>query len=428
MKNQLLTFFKVRFLCGLALVLALSLGHSGLAQAQAAQAPAYKLSANDRIRVRIVAWDSIQLSFMRFAEIDGDYTVGQDGTVLLPLIGQVQAAGQTPSELAGVMSAVVFRRIGLDNEPSISVEVIEYRPIYVIGDVARPGGYPYGPGMTAIQALAISGGVYRLESRDGNELQQVIRMSGAMRENGLDLLREQMSAARLRAEAAQAEDFPMPEQFSTRADESFITSLYEQEQTLFSSRRETLANARASFSSTRALLETQIKALETKITGLTQQVEVVREAVGNTAELVEKGLARSPNLVLQQRSLLDLESQLLDTETAIFRAQQNIAEIDRDEADLIAARRLQVLNELQQSEANIDRLTVRENVNRQLLQQTDAGTLLAESTATDTTSQIRFRIMRDEGEGQRYITADASTPLLPSDVLEVIREDALLSD
>ena len=80
--------------------------------------------------------------------------------------------------------------------------------------------------------------------------------------------------------------------------------------------------------------------------------------------LVDKGLARRENLFLMQQRLTDLEARSLDAETGIYRAQQEISKLNRDETDLIAARRLETLRELQATEAEIDRLAIREAVNR----------------------------------------------------------------
>jgi len=70
----------------------------------------YVLGASDKITIRMVAWDSTALAFTRFTEIEGEYTIAANGTLLLPLIGPVDAAGQTPSVLSEMITVFLQQR------------------------------------------------------------------------------------------------------------------------------------------------------------------------------------------------------------------------------------------------------------------------------------------------------------------------------
>lgn len=90
-------------------------------------------------------------------QLTGEFTVDDQGNISLPLLGTVRTAGYTPEELgqhiaAGLQSGNFLRR------PSVAVQVIAYRPIFVLGEVNKPGMYPYQPGMTMLTAVAIAGG------------------------------------------------------------------------------------------------------------------------------------------------------------------------------------------------------------------------------------------------------------------------------
>jgi len=76
---------------------------------------------------------------------------------LMPLIVGVKAAGLTPSELEKAVTNAL-KKNGLYRDPSVTVEVIGYRPIYILGEVNKPGEYPYKPGMTVVTGVAIAGG------------------------------------------------------------------------------------------------------------------------------------------------------------------------------------------------------------------------------------------------------------------------------
>ncbi len=110
-------------------------------------AEAYRLGPDDT--VHIITFDEPQLT--------GYFRISQSGTLSFPLIGIVDATGQTPIQLAARI-ADQLRAQKFFRNPSVSAEVTIYRPIYIIGEVAKPGEYPYAPGMTVLSAVAVAGG------------------------------------------------------------------------------------------------------------------------------------------------------------------------------------------------------------------------------------------------------------------------------
>ena len=107
----------------------------------------YRLGPGDQ--VRIITFGEDQLT--------GEFRVDAAGDVSLPLLGNVVAAGLTPQGLAGRIRDAL-RKNNLFRDPSVSVEVVQYRPVFVLGEVNKPGQYPYQPGMTVVTAVAIAGG------------------------------------------------------------------------------------------------------------------------------------------------------------------------------------------------------------------------------------------------------------------------------
>jgi polysaccharide export outer membrane protein len=107
----------------------------------------YHLGSGDQIR--IITYDEPQLT--------NTFTVADDGKVAFPLIGNLNASGLTPSQFAADISAALVNS-KLLSQPSVSVEVTTYRPISVLGEVNHPGQYPYQPGMTTLDAVALAGG------------------------------------------------------------------------------------------------------------------------------------------------------------------------------------------------------------------------------------------------------------------------------
>lgn len=108
--------------------------------------PAYRLGPGDKIRVTV------------FGETDlsGDYQVDGSGMVRLPLIGTLRAKGDTAQALEASITASLAD--GYLKQPRVNVEVMTYRPFYIIGAVNRPGEYPYVENMSALNAVGLAGG------------------------------------------------------------------------------------------------------------------------------------------------------------------------------------------------------------------------------------------------------------------------------
>ena len=114
--------------------------------AAAADASSYKLGSGDKVRVTVFGHE----------DLSGEFEVDGSGNVSLPLIRNVKAEGMTARELeqeiAGRLSPDYLKN------PSVSVEVLTYRPFYIYGEVTKPGSYSYVNGMTVVNAVAMAGG------------------------------------------------------------------------------------------------------------------------------------------------------------------------------------------------------------------------------------------------------------------------------
>jgi len=129
--------------------------------------PDYRLGANDRVRIIVFGQPTLT----------GEYTLDGNGVLAFPLIGNVNAQGQT----TGQLQQAIASRLDPDflRNPSVSAEVITRRPFYVIGEVQKPGNYPYVTDMTALQAIAMAGG-YTYRARQNNLYLKRLDANGRM--------------------------------------------------------------------------------------------------------------------------------------------------------------------------------------------------------------------------------------------------------
>jgi polysaccharide export outer membrane protein len=107
----------------------------------------YHLGTGDKVRVNVFGEE----------QLTGEFGVDDSGCITLPLIGPFKASDLSAAELGAALAAALQER-NLYHNPSVTVEITAYRPVFIIGEVSRPGEYPYRPGMTVLTAVAVAGG------------------------------------------------------------------------------------------------------------------------------------------------------------------------------------------------------------------------------------------------------------------------------
>jgi polysaccharide export outer membrane protein len=112
----------------------------------AAPAEEYKLGVGDRLKV--VVFEEPSLS--------GEFVVGATGTISLALIGEVKVLDRSSAEVEESLEAGFSQ--GYLRKPRVSVEVVGYRPFFILGEVSAPGQYPYLNGLTVMNAIATAQG------------------------------------------------------------------------------------------------------------------------------------------------------------------------------------------------------------------------------------------------------------------------------
>lgn len=116
--------------------------------------PGYRLGAGDKVRVIVFGEDALSKEFF----------VSGSGNISLPLIGEVSAIGLTIGQLQDAIAAKLSD--GYLKDPKVSAEVLNYRPFYILGEVNRPGEYPYTSNLTVMNAVATAQGfTYRADQK-----------------------------------------------------------------------------------------------------------------------------------------------------------------------------------------------------------------------------------------------------------------------
>jgi polysaccharide export outer membrane protein len=141
-----------RFICILLACWAIAVGAQ---TPQVSTLSSYKLGAGDMITVRVLGEDDLKREKMRLSDA---------GTLSFPILGEIKVKGMTVGALESYITKGLKGRYLLD--PQVTVSIDEYRNFFVNGEVDKPGGYPYVPGLTVRKAVSLAGGFKERAVRD----------------------------------------------------------------------------------------------------------------------------------------------------------------------------------------------------------------------------------------------------------------------
>jgi polysaccharide export outer membrane protein len=126
----------------------------------------YHLGPGDRLEIKVLGAD----------ELAGQYSIQDDGTIRMLMVGEVLAAGLTPEQVKTKIEDKL-KVGGYIIQPHAIVAVLIYRSFYILGEVASPGGYPYVSGMKVLSAVAAAHGYtyranqdYVIVTRNGEDV------------------------------------------------------------------------------------------------------------------------------------------------------------------------------------------------------------------------------------------------------------------
>lgn len=390
---------------------------SGVFASAVARADDYRLGTLDRLRVRVAEWRTAEGEVRDWSSISGDYSVGPSGAISLPFIGEMSADGKTTAEIAEAIGTELQQKFGLLDRPDASVELAEYRPVFLAGDVQTPGRYAYAPSLTVLKAVSLAGGLRRAAEAGLRVERDFINARGnyevfVAQRDGLVARR-----ARLVAETEGKTEIDFPEALQkTEAGKKLMA-----DEIAFRSAREKRLKAQlTALDDLKMLLQNEVASLEKKIASQNRQMELSRKELSDIGNLVERGLVVNSRVLSLERSVAELEGKVLDMETAVLRARQDISKATQDAVNLQSDRDTEIAQNRQQSEADIETLNLKIAMYKDLMgealshgPEAAAGSQGAEGPA------IAYAIVREKDGVPSEMPADENTQVLPGDVIKV---------
>jgi polysaccharide biosynthesis/export protein len=377
---------------------------------------------------RLATGDVIEIAAIGAPDIRSKATVDVDGRALFPLIGPVNASGLTISQIQTnvreLLPTKVFRRRSEDGREypivltpdEVLVSIAEYRPIYLNGDVAKPGPQPYRPGLTVRQAIAMAGGFDVMRFRAKDPFLESSDLKGEYDFQWIEFAREQARVGSLRevlgkkdtSVVDKAQRIPVPQ--SVLADISRLEA-------------ERLSASTADYQKEKTHLATTIQKETEHINILvTERDKEKQDADGDAAELqatqtnLQKGIVPTTRVAEARRLAFYSATRALQTSALIAQidAQRHELESRLDRID--DQRRLKLLEELQNSSVKLAEISARlQAVGEKLMY---AGMVRSQLVRGGGDRPI-VTIFRGNDPRSSERSADNDSILMPGDVVEV---------
>jgi exopolysaccharide production protein ExoF len=370
----------------------------------------------DKLRVRVAEWQTAEGTVRDWSVVSGDYSVGASGDVSLPFVGDLAVAGKTTAEIADAIGVALQKQFGLRDRPSASVEIAQYRPIYLSGEVQTPGEFPYAPNLTVMKAISLGGGLRRADAGQRFARDFITAKGDAvvlMAERGRLLMRK----ARLQAELDGSDKIDMPAELKVLPQ---AADMMASEAALMQSRAKQLTLQLQALDDLKALLQSEVVTLGKKSDTQNGQLVLAKEDRDKVEDLAEKGLALSARKLTAEQRAADLEAALLDIDTASLKAKQDISKANQDEITLRNDRASQLAQEMQDTDTELETLQLKLTTSQTLMQEAVAQSADAAHLGGDGQGvNVAYSIVRDENGKPKEISADENTQVLPGDLIKV---------
>lgn len=370
----------------------------------------YKLGVSDRVKIRVQEWP----------DLNGEYTVTPDGAVSLPLIGNIAAVGMDLNDLAKAISDRLQQRSERGERVLTAVEIAQYRPFVITGDVQRPGQYPYRPGLTVIEAIGIAGGYYRPELGLLRLGRDVAVASGDIHTQSAKLNRLLAREARLKATLDGRDDIPLPPELATQKDDPEIAATMKNEQDALALANAMKRSENTEVQSIKSLYQNEIETLHGHVQALTQEHDAIDTQLNQMRSMAARGLALAPTMFALERSSAQVASEQMSAETNIVRAQESIKLAEQRVKQAQQDRSVIETKDLEKTRDEIAEAREKIVTSTQLLHEAQTS---APAEAREQLSQSgdrpNFVILRRDGKTMHEVTADETTLVAPDDVIKI---------
>ncbi|WP_281401831.1 polysaccharide biosynthesis/export family protein [Microvirga soli] len=375
---------------------------------------------------RLRPGDAVEMTIIGAQELRVRSPIAFDGTISLPLLGQAEAADLTLSELRAKVVQQVSSKIYRQRTPEgreiahvlspddISLTVAEYRPIYLNGDVTRPGEQPFRPGMTVRQAVAVAGGYDVMRFRMNNPILESADLKAEYQSLWIEFARIQAQTWRLRTELG--EDVSPTPKLDLPVSPETVQKFVGTEREQLKVRKSDLDKEKSRLRDAIDQAKMQLRVLAEKKAKDEEGNQADNSDLERLRQLLEKGTTINVRISEARRAALMSSTQLLQTIVEISNIERQQTEYARQLERTDDQRRMSVLTELQEANLRIAQVTTRlQTVSEKLLYTSTLQSQLVRGSG----GRPSFEVFRSGRNGRERIDADEETKLLPGDVVDI---------
>ena len=371
--------------------------------------------ADAHAQYRLDSGDVVEVSVFGVQDFKRRTAINVDGDISLPLLGDIRAAGLTLAELRAKLRESLAKS-NIIRSPDVTAEIVEHRPFYVNGNVAKPGAHPYQPSLTVRHAVAIAGGYELMRFKMENPLLLAADLRSQYESLWTEYVGREARVASLRAslDGTDAPDFSQLE--DAPVARRIISDLVKLEMDYFNVRSADQQKETKYLELAKKHAEDQVESL---IAGQKKEEEVLRwqtENLARSTTLSKQGLTTTNRVTDDQRAIalqrsrqLDVGARLADSRRIFYEYGRRIEKADDDN-------RVRLLRELQEAVNNLDRVrTQLQAVGEKLLYVAAIKSQIAEGHFGDP----HIVIYRKVDGKQSPLAADESTEVHPGDVIDI---------
>lgn len=388
-------------------VVALCLGVTIAATALAAD-DGYTLGVGDRLRITVYEQP----------ELSGEYAIGPSATLSIPLVGRMRVDGLTLERFEAMLIERLARQGGI-KEPRLSVDILEYRPFFILGAVEDPGKYPYVVDMTVLHAITIAGGFRRVASPDLLAQLEVARVRERYASVGEAQAIALARRARLIAERDDLPEIVFPPAIRQVTSDAKIQELMTNESRLRAQRAESLRAEIQLLEAQKGIITEEITALEKQSQSKGRLMEINAQEMAEIDKLRQRDLVPITRVLALRRSATELESDRTQLLASIARAKQEMSKVDVSILNLAKARSIQITESIKQAEDELSQLAISRASALDQLRRAEAlrGRTASEPLVDEVGGELV--IVRRTAAGVQHIRADDETRVLPGDLIKV---------
>lgn len=378
---------------------------------------------------RISAGDVLEVEAVAVPELKTKSVVNGDGEVTVPLVGQVKVGGLTLTDartkIQSLLPTKEFRRRTADGRefplilsPSeINVAILEYRPVYLNGDVAKPGEQTYRPGLTVRQTIALAGGFDILRFKMDNPFLQLADLRKEYNTAWIEYANEQQRIARLRAELDGKQDLDRKAVIDTPVASALTKELTDSHLAILKTRSDDFAKEKRYLTEAAARETDRVNVLSEQEKREKEGVQADTEDFKRYQDLFQRGAVPMPRLVEARRSVLFSATRALQTTALLASVEREKGDLGRRLQRVDDNRRLEVLRDIQDATVRLASIRSRLQAVSEKLRYTG---MVKSQLVRGFDSQPQITIFRKTGSGTTGTYADYDTELQPGDVVDVV--------